>query len=97
MLQTAAMAGAGEDVAKAQGMFESGGEVPQLVFLQSLGKSLFDLSALFSNKQLNEPNVRKVMLSSALQCLAPSLESADPALKQQAEEMQKTIEKETKS
>jgi hypothetical protein len=98
LFQAAEMAGADEDVAKAQGTFTSGSvEVPRLIFLQSLGKSLFDVSALFTNRQLNEPNIRKVMLDSALQCLQPSLESEDKEAQQQAEQIKKSIEKEAKS
>lgn len=94
LLQAAQMAGAGSDVAKAQGQFQSGAaEVPRLVFLHALGKSLYDISALFSNDQLHEPKIQKVMLESALQCLGPALEAEDAQLKQQAEEIKKEIDK----
>jgi len=94
LLQAALMAGAGSDVAKAQGQFQPGAaEVPRLVFLQVLGKSLYDISALFSNDQLHEPKIQKVMLDSALQCLAPALEAEDAQLKQQSEEIKKEIDK----
>jgi hypothetical protein len=95
LLQAAQMAGAGDDVAKGQAAFESGAaEVPQLLFLHALGKSLYDVSALFSNEQLHEPKIQKVMLESALQCLGPALEAEDAQLKQQTEEIKKEIDKE---
>ena len=98
LLQTAEMAGAGDDVAKAQGQFQSGAaEIPQLVFLQALGKSLFEISALFGKEQLHDPKIQKVMLDSALQCLGPALEAEDAQLKQRAEEIKKEIEKQEKS
>ncbi len=96
LLQTAQMADAGEDVAKAKGMFESGeAKVPQIVFLQNLGKSLYEISALFGSKQLHEPKIQKVMLDSALQCLGPALEAEDEALKEQATLIKKEIDKES--
>ena len=98
VLQAAAMVGAGDDVAKAQGQFQSGAaEIPQLVFLQALGKSLFEISALFGKEQLHDPKIQKVMLDSALQCLGPALEAEDAQLKQRAEEIKKEIEKQEKS
>jgi hypothetical protein len=95
LLQAAQMAGARGDATKAQAQFQSGAaEVPKLVFLQALGKSLYDVSALFSKDQLNEPKIQKVMLESALQCLGPALETEDAALKKQTEEIKKEIDKE---
>lgn len=94
MVQAAHMAGAGKDVAKGQAQFASGAaEVPRLVLLQALGRSLYDVSALFGNEQLHEPKIQKVMLDSALQCLTPALEAEDAQLKQQAEEIKKEIDK----
>jgi hypothetical protein len=94
LLQATQMAGARSDVAKAQGQFQAGAaEVPRLVFLQALGKSLYDISALFSNDQLHEPKIQKVMLDSALQCLAPALAAEDAQIKQQTEEIKKEIDK----
>jgi hypothetical protein len=94
LLQATQMVGAGKDVAKAQSMFQAGApEVPKLAFLQSLGRSLYDVSALFSNDQLHEPKIQKVMLDSALQCLGPALEAEDAEVKKQAEETKKEIDK----
>lgn len=96
LLQTAQMVGAGEDVAKAQGAFESGeAKVPQVVFLQNLGKSLYEISALFGSEQLHEPKIQKVMLDSALQCLGPALEAEDETLKEQATLIKQEIDKES--
>jgi hypothetical protein len=90
------MAGLGSDVAKAQSMFESGEvQVPKLVFLQNLGKSLYEISALFGSEQLHEPKIQKVMLDNALQCLAPALEAEDADLKQQAMLVKEEIDKES--
>jgi hypothetical protein len=94
ILQTAEMAGAGKDAAKAKTMLQPGpAEVPSLVFQQALAKSLYDISALFSDKQLHEPKIQKVMLDSALRCLTPALEATDAAAKKQAEEFKKEIDK----
>ena len=94
LLQTAQMAGAGDDVAKGQALFESGeASVPQLVFLQNLGKSLYEISALFGSEQLHEPKIQKVMLDSALQCLQPALDAEDGELKQQAMLIKEEIDK----
>ena len=96
LFQAAEMAAVNEDIAKAQSLYGAGAvEVPKLVFLQSLGKSLYDLSALFNDKNLNDPKIAKVMLESALQCLGPSLEAEDAQLKQQSEEIKKEIDKQT--
>jgi hypothetical protein len=96
LLQTAQMAGSGGDAAKAQSMFESGEvQVPKLVFLQNLGKSLYEISALFGSEQLHEPKIQKVMLDNALQCLAPALEAEDADLKQQAMLVKEEIDKES--
>jgi hypothetical protein len=96
LLQAAQMAGAGDDVAKAQSLYESGEvQVPKLVFLQNLGKSLYEISALFGDEQLHEPKIQKVMLDSALQCLGPALEAEDEGLKQQATLIKEEIDKES--
>ncbi len=98
VLQAAAMVGAGDDVAKAQAEFQSGAaEIPRLVFLQAMAKSLYEVSALFGREQLHDPKIQKVMLDSALQCLEPALEAEDAQLKQHAEEIKKEIDKEAKS
>jgi hypothetical protein len=98
LLQTTQMAGAGEDAAKGQKLFESGeAKVPQLVFLQNLGKSLFEISALFGNEQLHEPKIQKVMLDNALLCLQPALDAEDADLKQQAMLIKTEIDKGSKA
>jgi len=95
LLEAAAFAGAGEDTSKAQSLFEQlPVEIPTEKFLLRMAQSVVDHSALFDERRLNEPEIRKAMLSNAAGCLESALESEDEELKATAEKLMEEIEKE---
>jgi len=93
LLEASEMVGAGEDVNRARTLFDTRPvSVASADFLWALGDSTYSLSDLFEQKRLNEPQVRKVMLQTALDCIGPALEAQDKKRKEQAEKLKKEIE-----
>jgi len=93
LLEASGMVGAGEDVNRARTLFDTRPvAVASADFLWALGDSTYSLSDLFEQKRLNEPQVRKVMLQNALDCIGPALEAQDKKRKEQAEKLKKEIE-----
>jgi hypothetical protein len=92
LLQTTEMVGDGEETNRARTKFESGPvEISRTEFDFRLGQTLFAISGLFERKQLNEPQVRKILLERSLSLVGGALEASDEALKKQAEELHKEI------
>jgi hypothetical protein len=97
LLETAAVVGAGQDTAKAAELFKQQPvAVPRAVFLLGLATSLFEQSALFDRKKMNEPDKKKILLEMAASCLKSAGEG-DAAWKKKAKELQAKIEKERKA
>lgn len=93
LLEASEMVGAGDDVNRARTLFDARPvTVASADFLWALGDSTYTLSSLFEQKRLNEPQVRKVMLQTALDCIGPALEAQDKKRKEQAEKLKKEIE-----
>jgi hypothetical protein len=93
LIEASEMVGAGSDVNRARAMFDTRPvSVSSAEFLWALGDSTYSLSDLFEQKRLNEPQVRKVMLQTALDCIGPALEAQDKKRKEQAEKLKKEIE-----
>ncbi|MBI3666100.1 MAG: hypothetical protein HY236_07725 [Acidobacteria bacterium] len=98
MQETASAVGAGTDTAKAAEMFKTQPvEVPRAVFLLGVGDSLYEQSAIFDRRKLNEPDKKKLLLEMASDCLKPAAESDDQNLKKKAKDLQAKIEKDQKA
>lgn len=90
--------GAGEDMAKAQGMFNNlPVQVAAVEFWNHVGNNLFEMSSLFEVRQINDPTVRKIMLERSLDALSGALASDNVELKKGAEQKKSEIEKELKN
>jgi len=97
LLELTEYVGAGEDVPKAQGMFNTPPvQVPAVEFWNQVADSLFERSSLFGEKEINVPAIRKIMLERALDALSGALASDNEDLKKSAEEKKEEIEKELK-
>lgn len=98
LLQTAALAGAGEDVNLARPKFETRPvEIPRQAFLNALARSAFLVSDLFDRTRLNQPDIKKILIERARDCLKAGLESEDEEVKKQAEEIENEIQEKEKS
>ena len=98
MLEAASVVGAGTDTAKAGEMFKTlPVQVPRAVFLLGIGASLFEQSAIFDRRRLNEPDKKRLFLQMASDCLKPAAESDDQNLKTKAKELLAKIEKDQKA
>jgi hypothetical protein len=95
METVALMVGSGDDLAKAQSMLESGpvtvgaDEVKLVV-----ANYLVDMSTAFTKEQMDEPNIRDVVLQRAGQWIESGLESQDESIKAQSERLRDVIEDE---
>ena len=98
LLELTEYVGAGEDVPKAQGMFNTlPVQVPAVEFWNQVANSLWERSSLFDVKQINVPAIQKIMLERALECLSGALASDNADLKKSAEARKAEIEKELKN
>ena len=61
LLQTTLLAGGGDDITKARTLFEAEpAEVPRLVFMAGLGKTLYSTAELFDRLHLNQPDIGRI-------------------------------------
>ena len=98
LLQTAALTGAGEEVNVARPKFETRPvEIPRQVFLNALARSAFLVSDLFDRTRLNQPDIKKILIERARDCLKAGLESEDEEVKKQAEAIENEIQEKEKS
>ncbi len=98
LLETAAVAGAGQDTAKAAELFKTQPvEAPRTVFLYGVASSLYDLTGIFDRKKLNEPDKKKILLDMAASCLQPVAAGSDESLKKKAKELQERLDKAQKT
>lgn len=98
LLDVTLYAGAGEDVPKAQGMFNTlPVQASAVEFWSTVGDNLFDTSSLFAVRRINDPTIRKIMLERSLDSLTRALASEDDELKKGAEKKKEEIEKELKN
>jgi hypothetical protein len=70
LIAVAKSAGAGEDTAKAQAMFQAGEvKVPRAVFMTAMANVLYEQSQLFTGMKLDEPDQLKLFANEALDTL----------------------------
>jgi hypothetical protein len=70
LLQASAMAGAPDDVAKAQDLLKAGTlTVPRAAFLTVMANTLFDESKLYGSRQADKPDRLKIFCNRALDAL----------------------------
>lgn len=70
VLQSAAAAGAPDDVAKAQDLLKAGTlQVPRATFVAIMASTLFDQSKLYGPRQIDKPDRVKIFCSRALDAL----------------------------
>ncbi len=88
-------AGLGDDYAAAQSKFDAGPvTVPGDQFKLIVAGFLVEMSGLFTQKKLNEPKVRDVVIQRAEEWIASGLESENTDIKKRAEELKADLEKE---
>lgn len=97
LLQAALLAGAGDDINAARQKFGAGAvEVPKDAFLNGLGRTMWIVSELFDRAHLNQPDIEKILVTQAHKAIETTLQSADEAIKKQAEALRKDIEEKQK-
>jgi hypothetical protein len=93
VLQASMLAGAGQDVAQAQKLFEARPvEVPADTMRCALSESLVELSTIFDSRHVNETDKQAYMLELAVKTLQAPLSSNDPEIRKKAEEIKKKAE-----
>lgn len=70
VLQSAAAAGAPDDVAKAEELLKPGTlQVPRAIFVETMASTLFDQSKLYGRRQIDNPDRVKIFCNRALDAL----------------------------
>ncbi len=78
LIAVARSAGAGEDTAKAQAMFQAGEvKVPHAVFMTAMANALYDQTQLFTRLKLDKPDQLKLFANEALDALKGVPETKD--------------------
>lgn len=96
VVQTVSLAaGMGDDYAAAQAKFDAGPvTIPGDRFQLIVAGFLVEMSRLFTQKKLNEPKVRDVVIQRGEEWIASGLESEDAEIKARAEELKADFENE---
>jgi hypothetical protein len=88
-------AGQGDNYAAAQAKFDAGPvTVPNDQFQLIVAGFLVEMSGVFTQKKMNEPKVRDVVIQRAEEWIASGLESGNADIKTRAEELKAALEKE---
>jgi hypothetical protein len=78
LIAVAKSVGAGEDTAKARGMFQAGeAKVSRAVFMTTMANSLYEQSQLFTRTKLDKPDQVKLIANEALEALKDVPETKD--------------------
>ena len=97
LLQATLLSSGQDEVNKARSIFKGGSpQVPRLVFMAGLAKTLYTMAGLFDRLHLNEPDIGKILVQRSEDCLKQALEAEDEEIKKLAEAVQEEIDNDTK-